>query len=183
MPTASAKPTADAANGFKSGSAEQLANYVLESQWLGKGFPVDPAWIASSLGIKVVEMSLPPNVSGALIKKEGSDPAIILERSDSKNRKRFSCAHELGHYVRRLGTDSHSYKYIDLRGDLARAGTDPEEIFANNFAACLLMPEDEVRGKLRESNSRLELAQYFGVSDEALSIRLNKLKLQNSWPK
>lgn len=154
-----------------------LAKEVLDAYWGERGFPVDPAWIASRLGIKVVEMNLPKDVSGALVKRDGKDPIIAIEKSDSKNRRRFSCAHELGHYFGRLESSDEPYEYIDFRGPSAKTGRDPQEIFANSFAASLLMPESEVMRKINEGNSRISLAKYFGVSDEALSIRLSSLRL------
>jgi Zn-dependent peptidase ImmA (M78 family) len=154
-----------------------LAREVLETYWGSRGFPVDPAWIANRLGIKVVEMTLPPHISGALIKKQDKDPVVLIEKTDSKNRKRFSCAHELGHYFDRLGSSDESYEYVDLRGPASRAGDRPQEVFANSFAAALLMPEGEVRRKVEEGCSLVYLAKYFGVSGEALSYRLSSLGL------
>lgn len=159
---------------------EREANFVLDTLWGERGFPVDPAWIANKLGLKVVEMRLPSTISGALIKENGKDPVIVLEQSDSKTRKRFSCAHELGHYISRLNSEDSVYEYIDLRGDIAKTGTSPEEIAANKFAACLLMPKAEVKRKLSDLDSSksilvLKLAKHFGVSAEAVSFRLRNL--------
>ncbi|MBT0974157.1 ImmA/IrrE family metallo-endopeptidase, partial [Salmonella enterica subsp. enterica serovar 1,4,[5],12:i:-] len=89
---------------------------------------------------------LDDDVSGALLKEPEQDPVIILNRNDSNVRKRFTCAHELGHYVKRTENGQPlEYEFVDYRGKLASQGVDSEEIFANNFAACLLMPEKEVR--------------------------------------
>lgn len=62
------------------------------------------------------------------------------------------------------------------RDTLSAAGTDPEEIYANAFAANLLMPEYEVR-RLRRGKraSDLDLALRFGVSREAAKRRLADL--------
>ena len=156
---------------------DSCAKEVLEAYWGGRGFPVDPAWIADRLGIKVVEMSLPPQISGALIKQEGKDPVILIERSDSKNRKRFSCAHELGHYFDKIRSNDDRYEYVDLRGAESKTGSNPQEVFANSFAASLLMPEAEVIMRLQEGQSLVHLARYFGVSGEALNYRLSRLGL------
>ena len=65
----------------------------------GEGrYPVDPVRIAHELGIDVRQSFLSPNVSGALIKEVGQDPVILLNANDSRNRQRFTCAHELGHF-------------------------------------------------------------------------------------
>ena len=122
------------------------AHALLKDIWGDRKFPVDPVWIANELGLDVVETTLDDDVSGALLKEPEQDPVIILNRNDSNVRKRFTCAHELGHYVKRTENGQPlEYEFVDYRGKLASQGVDSEEIFANNFAACLLMPEKEVR--------------------------------------
>ena len=154
---------------------KEAAKKLIESVWAGRGMPVDPVFIAADLGIDVLEAELPDNVWGALIKDEDKDPIIMLSVSDSKNRKRFTCAHELGHYAYRMANDGNKYEYIDLRGNHSTDGTDPEEIFANQFAANLLMPEDELRQLRGEGLPSFLLAQHFGVSDDAIRFRLKNL--------
>lgn len=146
--------------------------------WGEETFPVDPVTIARHLGVEVLETHLPKDVSGALIKEVDEDPRIILETTDHSNRKRFSCAHELGHYASRVESDDEDrqYEYVDFRNGASATGQDPEEVFANNFAACLLMPESVVRVRLRKS-THAELAAYFGVSNEAMKWRLRNLNL------
>lgn len=158
--------------------AKTSANELLESIWGGRGFPIDPVWIAAQLGLDVIETDLPESVSGALIKDKEKDPVIVLSKSDSKNRKRFSCAHEIGHYADRLNRDGEQYEYVDLRGQQASAGTNPEEIFANQFAAALLMPEDEVKRLVKAGTATFLMAQHFGVSDDAIRYRLKNLGLR-----
>ena len=158
--------------------AKKTAEQLLETSWAGRGYPVDPILIANELGIDVLETDLPKSVSGALIKDEDQDPVIVLAENDSKNRKRFSCAHELGHYVYRLSMDGNQYEYIDLRGDHSTTGTEPEEIFANQFAANLLMPEAEVKKLFAEKLADFLMAQRFGVSDDAIRFRLKNLRLR-----
>ena len=156
---------------------QEAANSLLSYAWESGSFPVDPVHIAKYLGIGVVTMQLPNNVSGALIKEQDSDPIIVLSQSDSINRWRFSCAHELGHYVDRTVHNGDHYRYVDLRSDLSSLGTKDEEIFANQFAANLLMPEEDVR-KAHQSMPVFLLAQHFGVSDDAMNFRLKTLGLR-----
>ena len=162
---------------FSNIEPQESANKVLDTIWKGKSFPVDPFVIATQFGIKVIEADLPADVSGAIIKKKGNDPIIALSKSDSNNRKRFSCAHELGHYVYRTDELQEEYDYIDLRSKTSSIGTEPEEIFANKFAASLLMPEEEVKKLYKKKTPFFLMAQYFGVSDDAMTIRLENLKL------
>lgn len=162
-------------------AADRLAVEVLETLWSAAVFPVDPVAIASKLGIKVVEVDLPENVSGALIKERGKDPEIFIHVTDSRQRKRFSCAHELGHYFSRLKNleGSGSYEYVDFRDTNSTTGRDPEEVFANGFAANLLMPEAEVRRKFKKASATaaIKLLTHFDVSESALTYRLRNLGL------
>lgn len=156
---------------------EDIASELLNTLWAGRGFPVDPVQIAWELGLEVVETGLPDNVSGALIKDEGKDPVIFLCHSDSKNRKRFSCAHEIGHYAYRLANNGDHYEYIDLRNALSAKGNNPEEIYANQFAAGLLMPANAVLNLHRQGTPAFLIAQHFGVSDDAIRFRLKNMSL------
>ena len=156
-------------------AAERDAARVLASVWR-EGLPVDPARIARRLGIEVLEAPLPRDVSGALIKEAGEDPRILLNQNDSPNRQRFTCAHEIGHFVRR-GDNPEVYEYIDRRDSLSGQGLLPDEMYANAFAAALLMPAEDVRRLHREKLTDLELAIRFGVSREAMQYRLTSLGL------
>ena len=80
---------------------ERDAREILETVW-DSTLPVDPIYIARSLGVKVYNAPLSSGVSGMLEKTAAyADPEITLNMSDSRNRRRFTCAHELGHYVMR----------------------------------------------------------------------------------
>lgn len=155
------------------------AEATLNLLWKDRGFPVDPVIIAKELGVEVIETELPPEVSGALLKEAGKSPWIAVHRSDVVTRKRFTCAHELGHYVARVESsdDEREYEYVDFRDQQSANGKNPEEIFANQFAAQLLMPEKEVRKQHAKLTTHMALARYFGVSNEALKFRLKNLGL------
>lgn len=161
----------------ESASARVAAQGILADVWAGRPFPVDPVWIAGQLGIRVVEAELEREVSGALIKEAGQSPVILLHSTDHRNRKRFTCAHELGHYIHRRGDCDDEFSFVELRSPLSSAGLDPAEVYANQFAASLLMPEAEVREQYAEKEQSILLAYYFGVSDEAMRHRLRTLKL------
>jgi Zn-dependent peptidase ImmA (M78 family) len=154
--------------------ATAAAERILGTFW-GDDIPVDPVRIARGLGIQVLDARLDPQVAGALVKKGDRDPSIVLNADDSSKRKRFTCAHEIGHYVKRDATEE--YEYLDLRGQLASAGTDPDERYANAFAASLLMPERQVRRLHKDGFGEVELAAIFDVSREAMHYRLTNLSL------
>lgn len=146
--------------------------------WSNREPPVDPIAIARMLGLEVMVANLPSEVSGALIKELEKNPVVFLNRADSLNRQRFTCAHEIGHYVYRMNNNSISYEFIDFRGTLASAGIDPEEIYANSFAAELLMPEDHVRNLVADRVPRAVMAAMMQVSDDALRFRMMNLGLK-----
>jgi Zn-dependent peptidase ImmA (M78 family) len=152
------------------------AERILATVW-GKRFPVDPVQIAHRLGIDVREAPLSENVSGALVKKLGQDPTILLNATDHPNRQRFTCAHELGHFVTREEAPD-AYEYVDLRDTVwSAAGTNSEEVFANQFAANLLMPADELRRLQQDGYTPTQMAVYFGVSQDSIHFRLQNLRL------
>jgi Zn-dependent peptidase ImmA (M78 family) len=101
-------------------------------------------------------------------------PTILINESDHENRKRFTCAHELGHYNRRKDEEG-EFHTIDLRSPLSSTGSDPEEIYANEFAASLLMPADDLKIFLQFGLSDEELAERFKVSREAMEYRIVNL--------
>jgi Zn-dependent peptidase ImmA (M78 family) len=163
---------------------ERDALELLEATWISDDgsivIPVDPFEIAQRLGIKVFTAELGDGVSGMLTKQGGyDDPQVYLNAADSRNRQRFTCGHELGHYVRRSSTDAtdESWEYVDRRASLASAGTNPDEIYANQFAASLLMPRRIVT-ELHKRFGPAALASEFGVSSDAMSFRLRNLGLQ-----
>jgi Zn-dependent peptidase ImmA (M78 family) len=163
--------------------AENDAQEILSTVWApGSGgtdvpLPVDPFLIAQRLGIKAYSANLDPNISGMLVKKPGEDPEIYVHVSDSPNRRRFTCAHELGHYVKRSATGDVEWEYVEHRDLLTSQGSDPEEIYTNRFAASLLMPREKVEA-LRQTLGTATLAYEFGVSAEAMHYRLANLGLR-----
>ena len=139
--------------------------------------PVDPYEIASAMGIPVVRTRLGSNESGFLL-CDGPSAAIYVNDTFPPNRNRFTVAHELGHYVK--ARETHSPPKGDARqhkkrDELAAAGTNVEEIYANRFAAALLMPRKEVMKLLKLGLSTSELASRFRVSEAAMENRLKNL--------
>ncbi len=115
-----------------------------------------------------------------LLKKLGEDPEIYLNERDSKNRQRFTCAHELGHYVKRSSMGQEEWEDVDLRDAFSSTGRDPDERYANQFAAALLMPKPAVKREVKRLKDRRlapALAPRFGVSADAMHYRLENLGL------
>jgi Zn-dependent peptidase ImmA (M78 family) len=154
---------------------EEAAERLRDELW-GEVIPVDPAQIAQALGLQVFTMQLSSDVAGALVKQAGNDPRIYLNGADAANRKRFTCAHEIGHFVRRSGGEE-AYEYFDFRDSFSATGMDASERFSNAFAAALLMPRKQVERMKKDGLREIEMAVRFGVSREAMHLRLVNLGL------
>ncbi|WP_199584128.1 ImmA/IrrE family metallo-endopeptidase [Blastococcus sp. TF02A-30] len=158
--------------------AAKDAQDVLLNYWADEtgrlAIPIDPIWIARELGIQVFVSDMDLDVSGTLRRSHG-ETVIDLNRSDAPVRQRFTCAHELGHFVYNTSgvEPASAFEFVDFRSTLAAAGVDPAEIYANRFAAALLMPEDEVR-KRQHLGVPLS-ALSFNVSEQAMSLRWRSL--------
>lgn len=138
-------------------------------------FPVDPFSIADTLNIKVHVVALPEDTAGFIRKAEDGKVAAYLNKWDGKERQRFTLAHELGHFIEREGEGALSF--VETRNDLSSAGVDEHEIYANRFAAELLMPATIVRRWWAEGQSPDEMRAKLGVSRPAFANRLKSLGL------
>jgi Zn-dependent peptidase ImmA (M78 family) len=158
---------------------EHDALEVLRTYWAKEGdaiaVPVDPIAIARKLDISVYTADLANDISGMLFMKAGRDPEIFLSRTDNYKRQRFTCAHELGHWAKHIAEGVESDQVVDYRGSLASAGTDPVERYANQFAAALLMPAEDVRRLKGRGYGPVALADALRVSPEAATYRIESL--------
>lgn len=144
------------------------ASLVLEEFWADGRLPVDPIEIARSMGLSVFTSQLGDDTWGMIIGSDnGAD--IYLDKDQATTRMRFSCAHELGHFVDRAAALTPNKGYIDKRSS-AGAGT-PAEIYANEFAASLLAPEDDLRRMVMRGADNIEIASIFGVSLASIEYR------------
>lgn len=161
-------------------NAERDAAKLLQGWWKNADqdhpLPVDPTALAFGLGIMVESVFLPSDVSGTIDIPADGVPIISLNRSDSTSRQRFTCAHEIGHYLRREATGRRGLNYTDYRDTLAGLGYDTEEVYSNQFAAALLMPAHLV-WRWCETKSVEEMARQFGTSTQAMDLRLRNLRL------
>ena len=162
---------------------ELIANEVLDTYWRELScdvLPVDPVKIARAIGINVYKSVMDPDVSGYIIKR-GPElvPDIFFNSEHAAVRQRFTTAHELGHYFKRreMGPP-HSERYLLKRAQLAACGTNAEEIYANKFAAALLMPESDIRFLDKMGYTNLEMANECRVSLESLEHRKRNLGIR-----
>jgi Zn-dependent peptidase ImmA (M78 family) len=120
-------------------------------------------------------------VSGMLLPRERQ---IWLNAGDVAPRRRFTLAHELGHWVCQHleGKTAPVYcRSADIQPEPSVVDKALERE-ANVFAAELLMPEPKVREEFREAGSLADLAIRFGVSATAMHWRLYSFDLVAEGP-
>lgn len=119
-----------------------------------------------------------------MIGKGNGVMTIWYRMTDPEIRKRFTIAHELGHFVLHL---SDNLRFVDDEVNLYRlsipqgqddSDTARREIQANTFAAALLMPDRQVREVWRMKRSISETVRFFKVSSQAMGIRVAALGLE-----
>lgn len=153
-------------------TAQSKAREVLQENYIQEP-PVDVYEIARNYGIKIVVEDFPDdyeNVAG-FINIEDGRPVMYVNASDPENRKKFTVAHELGHWL--LHEDAireDPTKTVLFRVPLGRPNKDPLESEANAFAAELLVPMDFFE-KLQSRKDNQELADVFKVSAEVIGYR------------
>jgi Zn-dependent peptidase ImmA (M78 family) len=121
-------------------------------------------------------LPLPEGIAGAIGRKRGRY-FIFINSADQPVRRRFTLAHEYGHYV--LGHDPVIDRQEDIEGKTARKR--PEEAEANYFASEFLAPEQAVRSYVQarrletfDLGAVVRLADYFGISATAARIRFEQ---------
>jgi Zn-dependent peptidase ImmA (M78 family) len=149
--------------------------------------PIDLSSIAYTLGLRILYAALPEDVSGLLV--SGPDGNfVVVQESDVPNRQRFTVGHEIAHHFlkHQFAPGEHVHvdrgHYVSQRGPRSSTGLDPKEIEANQFAAALLMPSRLVRQEVSKFGTAhlldhhvSALAETFGVSEQAMTIRLTAL--------
>ncbi len=128
--------------------------------------PIDVFGIANQLGVSFSKTG-PKDIDGALDFGSPTKATIYVSNNQSRYRRRFAAAHELGHLM--LGETGKTYtdSFQDQQMNFS-------EIRANLFAAELLMPEIFIRAYLYVCPPQ-ELYKVFHVSYDAMKIRLEML--------
>jgi Zn-dependent peptidase ImmA (M78 family) len=137
---------------------------------------VDPIALANKLGIEVIaKPASSSGVSGMLIRFENQFGIAYATHIDSLGFRRFSIAHELGHYFLPGHIDA---VFADGNIHQSRADfncADKYEIEADHFAARLLMPNSLFSSALRRAGEGLaaveQLAAICETSLTATAIR------------
>jgi Zn-dependent peptidase ImmA (M78 family) len=144
------------------------------------GVPVDlPKVLALWSNLFLVEEEL--DGTGYLLPIGELGAEILINRTDREERKRFTIAHELGHWV--LGISLK--KKIGHFSQPKNVNYTQIEKWCDRFATNLLMPEASIKASLSQNDPILVIdaiarqASRFKVSEEAFFIRIwEVLKIQ-----
>lgn len=140
-----------------------------------KTTPIQVMPIAKELGLKVYTVGgWPEDVSGKILRDKerggSSGYAIYVNALHAPVRRRFTIAHEIGHYVLHRSLIGDGVEDDGLYRSKLSGGIEAE---ANRFAAELLMPLPLLQNKLDAGeDSVANLAETFEVSKSSMSIRL-----------
>jgi Zn-dependent peptidase ImmA (M78 family) len=154
--------------------------------------PVDIVQLVISDGFQVYTMPLKEieneNVTGLLFVNDKSNvlglktnKVIIIEETLPIEKQRFVIAHEYAHYKMHKKDIELTTKFTRSRENTNR----PDEIEADSFARCILMPSFIVRKvfdeifsfKSTSENIISEIAKKFNVTTSKAEIRLKELQL------
>lgn len=141
-------------------------NFVIEP-------PVDVYEIAQNSGLRIVEEPFPDDISdvSGFIDLSDDKAVMYINANDAPNRRKFTVAHELGHWIlHREQIKADPQKTVLLRMALGVANQDPFEKEANAFAAELLVPMELFQTE-ENDKSVAELAELFQVSSDVIGFR------------
>ena len=172
------------------GAIEKFAEHCAQQERarlnLGAHRPIyTPRTVLEEAGVHVFVEKLNSKVAGLYVFVPDFGYCILINRVHLKERRRWTIAHEYGHFL--IDRDRPGVDY------LRPMQRKPEnEKFADFFAAAFLMPEPGVTRRFYEEVERTRdfkvadlcrMADYFAVSLMAMALRLESLGLipRGSW--
>ena len=164
-------------------AAEEIATAERNRLGLGQGpIPDLRDLLENEVGMRVFGMALPGKLAAMFAYTEAWGGCIAVNRAHPIERRRLSMAHEYAHFL----TSRYRAEFTVL-GRYQRLPA-PERL-ANGFAIAFLLPEAGVRARFHAIQRArgglasvtpadlLTLAEYYGASLEALTLRLEDLRL------
>jgi len=122
---------------------------------------------------------------GILVLLQANESVAMLVNSalPYDSRRRFTIAHEFGHYLWKISRRDFSPDILFIP-ELVAGDSSDEETFANTFAAHFLAPDEAIRSrcecngaKLSDSEFVMSIGAEFGLSFQAMTYRLQNLAL------
>jgi Zn-dependent peptidase ImmA (M78 family)/transcriptional regulator with XRE-family HTH domain len=163
-------------------AAAEVASAERNRLGLGDG-PISDLWgvLETDIGLRVFVFPMSDGrIAGIFLFTEQYGGCVAINANHPEERRRWSAAHELGHFL----TDRHRPELTVLT---TTKRVPERERFADAFARCFLMPADGLRRRfeaIRRSKSKpitpadvLSLSHLYRVSFQAMTWRLEELKL------
>jgi Zn-dependent peptidase ImmA (M78 family) len=133
------------------------------------------------LGYKLLRYPLGDNSDLGFAVKKDNDIIIFTNSCSRLSREIFTLAHEIGHVILHLNGES---SYIDDSITINGRSTDEKEQEANYFAACLLMPADDVSRFIdlgiqefgEKGLSAMDIARIMSEFNVSFDMALNRLE-------
>lgn len=143
--------------------------------------PVKLGGLAKELGIVVKRSStIPRHVSGKITRLPTGVYEIKINKYESRERQRFTLAHELAHFLLHRNE-------IDRLGEIAdnvlyRSGaSETIEYEANRLAAQIIIPEEAISERQQAICKNVDqLAKEFGVSKTVMEVRMAAYEAENN---
>ncbi len=139
--------------------------------------------LENDVGLRVFYLDLPSNVAAMFAYTEQLGGCIAVNRKHPEDRRRMSLCHDYAHFLTK--------RYLPEVAYLGRYHRQPEqERFADAFARIFLMPAAGLSRRFHELRRSRDgrvtpaglctLAHFYFVSVEALTLRLEELRLLRS---
>lgn len=155
--------------------AESIA--IQERQRLGLGdvpVPMLRTYFEREVGLRIFYIDLKPShYAGLYVYDAIMGGCIAINRGQPPERRRWSLAHEYAHFL------AHRQQ-VDLVQEDEYQRLPASERFAEAFAKNFLMPVSSIGRQIRDRDIQRAdlfiLASYFGVSVQAMTLRLEELR-------
>lgn len=133
------------------------------------------------IGYKLIRYPIGENADLGFALKKEDDTIIFINTSIRLSREIFTLAHEIGHAILHLDGEQ---PFIDNNATIAGGNIDEKEQEANYFAACLLMPSDEVDRFIdlelpdfeKNGLSSMDIARMMSEFNVSYDMALNRLE-------
>lgn len=132
-------------------------------------------------GYKLLRYPLGENSDLGFSIKKDNDIVIFTNSCSRLSREIFTLAHEIGHVIMHLEDEN---SFIDDNVTINGRSTDEKEQEANYFAACLLMPSDDVNRFIdleiqnfhEKGLSAMDIARIMSEFSVSFDMALNRLE-------
>lgn len=162
-------------------AGQDAASLVRRTFGLGDGPLLDlDDKLEIEAGFRIFYLKLDPNIAALFLWGDELGACVGINLAHPRERRRFSLAHECGHFLR-------DREIGDLLPAYLPKSRDPSEIFCDAFASDLLMPaeglrrrfseQQRLRGTLPTIADLVSMAVTYQVSFQAMTLRLEEIGL------